>query len=289
MCGKMLKITEERIDPFVRCVGRGTALRQRGTYCSYDYRMIYLVNGTGTILHNEDEYAAEAGDLFVFAPGTRFSVRCGPAQTCIVVNFDWTQGHAEIRSPVLSAEAEDFAGDRVIEKVDLSAFGEEDGMIRVKGFFEAEGLLNGLYKVYFADVRPNRVWMSGLLKQLIGMLMQRMQRAWKRDEKAQLLAGRVIAYVQEKYAQRLTLEGIARHFHYHPTYINRVMNAVVGVSFHQYLLDYRLRQSLPLLEMESLSVEEIAARTGFSNSKHFSTSFRKHFGIAPSRYALCRI
>ncbi len=45
----------------------------------------------------------------------------------------------------------------------------------------------------------------------------------------------------------------------------------------------RLERSLLLLARTDLSVQEIAADTGFVSPYHFSRSFRAVYGLAPSR------
>ena len=280
----MIQLTEEEVNPFVRCVGRGVGIDQKVLYCACDYRLVYFMQDGGEVLCGGERFDSKAGSLFLFAPGTPFSIRSSPAQECIVVNFDWTQNHAALSAPVLSVEADEFTADRIIEKVQLSFLEQDSDMLWVQELFEAEELLRALYKVYFADVRPSGLRMSGLAKQLLGMLADRLRSTQQKNGKPFLLAEQIMAYVQEHYAQKLALEDVAARFHYHPTYINRVMKLVSGVSFHQYLIDYRLRQSLQLLEMKDLTLEEIAERTGFSNSKHFSACFTKHFQVSPSRY-----
>ena len=283
-----VKITEEAVNPFVRCVGCGTGIYQTGLYCAYDYRLVYFTEGVGEVLCGGETYRSQAGELYLFAPGTPFAVRSSKTQTAFVVNFDWTQNHTALRSPVLSAEAADFNAEKVIERAELCFLEHCGDVLRLSEFFEAEELLRRLYQGYFTGVRPNDLRLSGLMKQLIGMLADRLHRAQQSREKPFLLADRILAYVQENYSRRITLDDAAAYLHYHPTYINRVMKAVTGVSFHQYLLDFRMKQSLQLLEQRNLTVEQIAGRTGFSNSKHFSACFKKHFGIAPSKYSLCQ-
>lgn len=284
-----MMLTEEMINPFIRCVGYGKGIFQSTLCCAYDYRLVYFTEGIGEVLCGEDTYHTEAGDLFIFAPGTPFSVRSSSTQRCIVVNFDWTQNRADISSPVLSVEYAHFSEAKVIEKVDLSLFAQRNDRIQIRQFFEGEDILRQLHKVYFADVNPNVIYLSGLMKQLIGILFGRLSRGQQKNEKHFLLAKQIVSYIQEHYAEKLTLETIAAHFHYHPTYINRAMKAATGVSFHQHLINYRLKCSLQFLEAKDLTMEEIAEKTGFSNSKHFSTCFKKHFKISPSQYALCQI
>lgn len=284
----MRKVTEEIVNPFVRCVGRGTGVYQKVPYCAYDYRLVYIAEGNGSVFCNGAVRPSEAGDLFIFAPGTPFSIQCGPMQSCIVVNFDWTQNHAGIGAPVLSVEAEEFSADRIIEKMDLSPLLGDGEVIIQHGLFEAEDILQTLYRAYLVSVRPNGMLMSGLLKQVLGIVTEAVGRGHTSNGRQIDLAARITAYVRENYAMRLTLEAVAEYFHYHPTYINRVMKAAAGVSFHQYLMDYRLKQSLQLLELNTMTLDEIAAKVGFANSKHFSACFKKRFQVSPSRYKECQ-
>ena len=40
-----------------------------------------------------------------------------------------------------------------------------------------------------------------------------------------------------------------------------------------------------LLKEQKINVTQVAYTVGFSNLAHFSTIFRKHFGVSPSEYA----
>lgn len=64
---------------------------------------------------------------------------------------------------------------------------------------------------------------------------------------------------------------------------------IFSVSPHQYLHKCRLHQAELLLEHTKLTVKEIADKTGFSDSFHFSKSFKKNFGISPSMFRLQRV
>lgn len=59
-------------------------------------------------------------------------------------------------------------------------------------------------------------------------------------------------------------------------------------SFHRtpmdYVRDVRLRRAAQLLHREDLSVEEIAAKVGFSSRSHFSRIFTEQFGSSPVKY-----
>ena len=47
---------------------------------------------------------------------------------------------------------------------------------------------------------------------------------------------------------------------------------------------YKLNRAAQLLKERKYNISEIADMTGFSTLSHFSTSFKKQFGVAPSEY-----
>ena len=47
---------------------------------------------------------------------------------------------------------------------------------------------------------------------------------------------------------------------------------------------YKLNRAAQLLSERKYNVSEIADMTGFSTLSHFSTSFKKQFGVSPSEY-----
>jgi AraC-like DNA-binding protein len=47
---------------------------------------------------------------------------------------------------------------------------------------------------------------------------------------------------------------------------------------------YKLNRAAQLLQERKHNVSEIADMTGFSTLSHFSTSFKKQFGVSPSEY-----
>ena len=50
-------------------------------------------------------------------------------------------------------------------------------------------------------------------------------------------------------------------------------------------VNIRLEQAARLLKEQKVNITQVAYVVGFSNLAHFSTVFRKHFGVSPSEYA----
>lgn len=62
----------------------------------------------------------------------------------------------------------------------------------------------------------------------------------------------------------------------------REMIRLTGKSPNVFLLHFRLRKSLQVLQMHKCNVTEAAYDSGFSSPSYFSSCFRKKYGISPS-------
>lgn len=60
---------------------------------------------------------------------------------------------------------------------------------------------------------------------------------------------------------------------------------ILNQTPHAYLMQLRLQRACSMLETDhGLSLTDIAMKLGFSSSAHFSSAFRKEFGMAPSEF-----
>ena len=73
-----------------------------------------------------------------------------------------------------------------------------------------------------------------------------------------------------------------------PFHLSRVFREQVGVSIHQYRLRLRLAIALDRLLDSSESLSGMAHSLGFSSHSHFTTVFRRTFGVSPSAFRRSR-
>jgi DNA-binding response OmpR family regulator len=67
--------------------------------------------------------------------------------------------------------------------------------------------------------------------------------------------------------------------------LHRKMKEITGISTSEFIRNIRLEQAARLLREQKINVTQVAYTVGFSNLAHFSTIFRKQFGVSPSEYA----
>ena len=62
------------------------------------------------------------------------------------------------------------------------------------------------------------------------------------------------------------------------------LKAVTGKAPNDFIRIFRLERAAELLSAHDLTISEVADRVGFSDPKYFSSCFRRHFGVSPSKY-----
>jgi AraC-like DNA-binding protein len=91
-------------------------------------------------------------------------------------------------------------------------------------------------------------------------------------------------FLQERYADALTLPGIAARFGFNPSYFSRMFHRQAGVPLVEYINGVRIRRSCLLLKRTGLGVLEIALSVGYNNLSHFNRYFRRLVGMSPREY-----
>lgn len=104
----------------------------------------------------------------------------------------------------------------------------------------------------------------------------------KKEKHQQQIVNYTIYYLENHYDQEITLEKLAHDQFVSPTYLSRIFKEATGISPINYLISIRLKRAKELLQNDKLTIKEIATRVGYQDAYHFSKSFKKYFGAAPS-------
>lgn len=105
--------------------------------------------------------------------------------------------------------------------------------------------------------------------------------AKERDEEKIKMA---LAYIQQSYAEKLTLESIAKAAMTNRSELCKCFRRVLDTTPNEFLVRYRLDRAMVLLENPELRVADIADMTGFCSPSHFGTHFVKYMGCTPLQY-----
>ena len=97
------------------------------------------------------------------------------------------------------------------------------------------------------------------------------------------LIDRIISYVEDNMAGRITLEETARYFLISESTLSKTFRTHMDTSFYQFVKQRRLNAAKSLLA-EDITLSEIPEQVGFCDYASFYRAFKKEYQLTPSQY-----
>ncbi|MEG2512364.1 MAG: response regulator [Acetivibrio sp.] len=94
----------------------------------------------------------------------------------------------------------------------------------------------------------------------------------------------VIQYLNEHYAEQVSLNVLADNFYVHPTYLSRLFKEKTGVNFIDYLTQIRINKAKELLLIPEFKIYDVCFMVGYESPRYFSKIFKQHALITPKEY-----
>ncbi len=93
----------------------------------------------------------------------------------------------------------------------------------------------------------------------------------------------VLKEIETNYASELTVQDLSRKVYVTPQYLSRLFRRFLGC--YEYLTVYRINRAREfLVSYQHMEVQQIARRTGFTDTSHFIAMFKKAAGITPLEF-----
>jgi two-component system, response regulator YesN len=91
-------------------------------------------------------------------------------------------------------------------------------------------------------------------------------------------------YIDEHFAEAITLEEAAEHVGLSPYYFSKLFKDRFGITFIDYITEIRIKRAKELMENPDVSVKEVCYTVGYKDPNYFSRVFKKYTGLTPSEY-----
>lgn len=235
----------------------------------YTLEISYVLHGKGALYCDGRYYEIREGDIVIKNPRVWHAESSNPEepleQICLIIDDLRVEGAPPnvmpLKSlpPVLAAE-------------------------------ERKGVLDGIYRELIRRTAeqqaPDVPYANMLLQTSIRIIMDCMQdaiRAQKTNEHREQMQ-EIRSYIDDNYAQNISLESIADHFHLSIYYLARQFRKYTAYTINSYIVSCRIGEAQRRLIHTEERIDEIAGACGFTNLSYFYTTFRKKVGCTPTEF-----
>lgn len=93
-------------------------------------------------------------------------------------------------------------------------------------------------------------------------------------------------YVICNFYRSITIDDVARNVNMNRTSFCRFFKYNMGMSFVNYLNDYRIAKACELLKKSDLNISQVCYKSGFNDIPYFCRVFRRFKGMPPGKYRI---
>jgi two-component system response regulator YesN len=105
-----------------------------------------------------------------------------------------------------------------------------------------------------------------------------------KQKKANSIIEKANQYIQEHFAEDISLEDVARVVNLSSYYFSRFYKDITGIGFSDKLVNVRIEKAKDLLKKEELSIKDVSYMVGYMEPNYFSKIFKKATGLTASDY-----
>jgi AraC family transcriptional regulator len=149
------------------------------------------------------------------------------------------------------------------------------------------GHLRGMWNAMQIGGPANNLLVDAHVISLLGLMMveaKDVQKFVAAPTLDNLRLSRVVDYIETHFSAPLLTTELAAIAVMSPVHFNRSFKAAMGCAPHHYVTLRRIEHSRHMLQSKSMPVTEIAYLCGFASPSHFSATFSKIVGSAPSEF-----
>lgn len=228
---------------------------------SETFYIMYTIKGKGILLYNKKKYTLSERDVF-FIDG---------------------RNESEFHSDQCEWHTVWLCLDGVLANKSMEIFHENLGVVvEMQIQNQIEQLIHSLIELFskkdeFFEAKASIIIQQVLLELLIN------------SEKKETLShvkviNLAIQHIKNNYSRGISIQELSEITNYNPHYFYRIFKAQTGFTLHEYLVKYRINQSIKLLIESDMMITEIAEKVGFEDYNSYLKAFTRYNNFTPLQY-----
>ena len=274
---KSIVLPIDQIHPVIRIAHRIGGTMMVPERIIFDHEIILILAGRGIFKLGKDIYDFGPHEILFVPPFVphRFSSR-GSDDEHIAIHFDFAR-----EVPPFDKDL----ADRAPYQVRLTHMLNLPPQVHLTSGHPVEQAIVDVVRERQSKSPAAAMAAVGLLMQTLAWILR--HGATNEDAVSPRNQDRVMRaanYVDENLARPISSADMAAVAGVSSSRLYALFRLVLGISPHEHVIHARVERARSLLADPRLSIKEIAARTGFEDSYHFSRVFRRIDGLPPTQY-----
>lgn len=153
-----------------------------------------------------------------------------------------------------------------------------------------EAIILAMFNEFRRKPDGYRIYIKSLLLQLL-MIFSRntgsdkiLSESNEYIDEAHKTVSMAMVYINNNFREHISLDFLSKRFFISPNYFSKIFREISGNTFTDYLNGVRVKEAQRLMHETSMSIAQIAKKTGFNSSTHFGRIFKNHTGLPPLSY-----
>lgn len=275
-------LVKERFFPFECSTSYGVEKDFRVLHWHKEIEICYIQQGTGKYLINGIEYYFSRGDIFLIGNDDMHLCHDDENLVMQVIMFD--------PSFLQSGPAAPF--DYEYLRPFLEASGQFPRKIGSQEYvaMQLAELLMQIETEYMTEQKGYDLMIKALLLQFLALVIRHcFAEQGSMSEKhisrnAAEKVRRVIVYLEEHYAEEISLRSLSEEFGISIPYLCSTFKAFTGNAPIDFLIRYRILMAKTMLDTTEMSVIAISENCGFGSLSNFNHLFKALTGASPMEY-----
>lgn len=251
------------------------------------FQIIYVLEGSGIQVINENRYSFTKGDVFLLTPEDNHSYILDSKPLFCIINFTKNFFYKQTNSKE--------------EKIDVSDFFKRLEYIfhnqhNVKGslnYPKDKDIFSVLTTQLLIEKENEKTFGKIITQNIIFLILNLLARniqdhiiAYSKVHNPKNKTHEITSYIQQHIfeKERLSIPAIASQFNVSTGHLSRSFKEETGRTIKDYVTRYKLDIIKSRLKFSDLSISQIANEMNLSDESHLNKVFKAAFGMTASQY-----